>query len=130
MIENVRTKYANIQGLPEDERPYALSIMKEEIEKVTEKFGKKKKGKEMCKFENRLEEAYSDKSYTFAQDLEEDGADSVKAFACKKQTTVKVSIRFISSKLLINAKISLASFIYDCIDTFCFPNEETQKIYD
>ena len=34
-----------------------------------------------------------------------------------------------SSKLLINAKISLASFIYDCIDTFCFPNEETSLIY-
>ena len=30
---------------------------------------------------------------------------------------------------MINAKISLASFIYDCIDTFCFPNEETSLIY-
>ena len=48
----------------------------------------------------------------------------------KKQTTVKVSTRFISSKLLINAKISLASFIYNCLDSFYFPNEETQKIYD
>ena len=37
---------------------------------------------------------------------------------------------FISSKLLINAEISLASFIYDCIDTFYFSNEETQKIYN
>ena len=77
-----------------------------------------------------LEEAYSDKSYTFVQDLQEDSVNSVKAVACKKQTTVKVSTRFISAKLLINAKISLASFIYDCIDRFCFPNEKTQKIYD
>ena len=37
---------------------------------------------------------------------------------------------FISSKLLINAEISRASFIYNCIDTFCFSNEETQKIYN
>ena len=37
---------------------------------------------------------------------------------------------FISSKLVINAEISLASFTYDCIDTFCFSNEETQKIYN
>ena len=42
---------------------------------------------------------------------------------------VKVSTRYISSKLLINAKISLGSFIYDCIGTFCFPNEETSLIY-
>ena len=130
MIENVCNKYASIEGLPEDKRPFAQSLMGEEIKKVTEKFGKKKKGKQMCKFENRLEEAYSNKSYTFVQDLEEGGVTSVKANACKKQTTVKFSTRFISSKLLINAKISLASFIYDCIDTFCFPNEETQKIYD
>ena len=42
---------------------------------------------------------------------------------------VKVSTRYISFTLLINAKISLASFIYDCIGTFCFPNEETSLIY-
>ena len=74
--------------------------------------------------------AYSGKSYIFVQDLEEDSVNRVKAVACKKQTTVKVSTRFILSKLLINAKISLASFVYDCIDMFCFPNEKTQKIYD
>ena len=74
--------------------------------------------------------AYSDKSYIFVQDLEEHSVNRVKAVACKKQTTVKISTRFILSKLLINAKISLASFVYDCIDMFCFPNEKTQKIYD
>ena len=62
-------------------------------------------------YEERLEEAYADKSYTFVQDLENEGVNSVKAIACKKQTTIKVSTWYISSKLLINAKISLASFI-------------------
>ena len=76
-----------------------------------------------------LEEAYSNKAYTFVQDLVEDGVNSDKDVACKKQTMVRVSTRYISSKLLINAKISLASFIYDCIDTFCFPNEESSLIY-
>ena len=42
---------------------------------------------------------------------------------------VRVSTRYISSKLLINTKISLASFLYECIYTFCFPNEETSLIY-
>ena len=80
-------------------------------------------------FEDHLEEAYSDKSYTFAQELENEGINSVMAVACKKHNYVKVSTRYISPKLLINAKISLASFIYDCIDTFCFPNEDTSEIY-
>ena len=77
-----------------------------------------------------MEESYSDKSHTLVQDLERDGVNSIFAFACKRQQNVKVSTRYISTKLLINAKISLASFIYDCIDTFCFLNEATQAIYD
>ena len=76
-----------------------------------------------------LEEAYSNKAYTFVQDLEQKGVNSVKGIACKKQSTVKVSTRYISSKLLINPKMSLASFISNCIDMFCFPNEETSQIY-
>ena len=61
--------------------------------------------------------------------MEENSVNSVKAIACKIQTTIKVSAKFILSKLLVNAKISLGSFIYDCIDRFCFPNEQTKKIY-
>ena len=72
-----------------------------------------------------LREAYTaGKSYTFAQDLEKDGVNSVFAVACKRQNNVRVSTRYIAAKLLINAKISLASFLYDCVDTFCFPNEK------
>ena len=48
MIENLRKKYTNIEGLPENERPLAQSLMKKEIEKIIEKFCKKKKGKEIC----------------------------------------------------------------------------------
>ena len=48
MIENVRKKYTNIEGLPENELPLAQSLMKKEIEKIIEKFSKKKKGKEIC----------------------------------------------------------------------------------
>ena len=80
-------------------------------------------------FEDHLEEPYSDKSYTFVQELENEVANSIRAVACKKQNCVKVSTRYISPKLLINANISLASFIYDCIDTFCIPNEDTSEIY-
>ena len=45
-----------------------------------------------------------------------------------KKMTVKVSTMYIPSNLLINAKISLASFMHDCIDRFRFPNKQTSKI--
>ena len=69
---------------------------------------------------------YEDHSYTNVQDLEY--TNSVKTITCKKQTMVKVSTRFLSTELLINAKIYLASFIYDCINTFCTPYDKTNKI--
>ena len=93
------------------------------------KEGRKGKDLNTTKFEDRLEQAYSDKSCTFVQDLEQNDTNSVKVVACKKQNRVNVLTRFISTKLLINAEISLASFIYDCIDTFCFPNEQTHALY-
>ena len=59
------------------------------------------------------------------QDLEKDGVSSVFAVACKRQNDVRVPTRYIAAKLLINAKISLASFLYDCVDTFVF---QTKKL--
>ena len=119
--------------MPEDKQPFAETLKKAEIKKVSEKFNRKVKGKgkrsKVLNYEERLEEAYSDKSYTSVQDLEAEGVNSVKAIACKKQTAVKVSTRYLFSKLLINSKISLGSFIYDCIDTFCFPEEKTLLVY-
>ena len=101
-------------------------------QKKTPKHEKRRRRKDDAKiinFEDHLEEAYSDKSYTFVQELENEGINSIRPVACKKQNYVKVCTRYIFSKLLINAKISLASFIYDCINTFCFPNEDTSEIY-
>ena len=128
-IINVDGKYSNVKNHPEDEQPFAETLKKAEIKKLTEKLNKKK-GKNTSKllnYEDRLEEAYANKSYTFVQDLENDGINSAKAVSCKKKTTVKVSTTYISSKLLINAKISLASFMHDCLDRFRFPNEQTSK---
>ena len=99
-----------------DDLQFADSRRLNEIEKIKEKAGRKKKVKnsKFTKFEDMLEQVYTGKSYTFVQDLEQEGTNSVKAVACKKQTRVKVSTRFISTKLLINAKMLLASFIYVC----------------
>ena len=125
-IKNIKEYYSNLENLIEDERSYAETLKQVEIERVTENFNewKGRSKSKLLSHEGHLEEDYANKAYTFLQDLEEKGVSSVKGVACKKQTKVRVSIRYISCKLLIDAKISLDSFIYDCIDTFCIPNEE------
>ena len=40
-----------------------------------------------------------------------------------------MTTRFLSGKLLMFPKLSLKSFIYDVIETFCFPQKEIVKLY-
>ena len=57
-------------------------------------------------------------------------ACSIKALGTKENKTIKPTTRFFSGKMLMFAKLSLKSFIYDLIETFVFANETTREIYE
>ena len=63
-------------------------------------------------------------------DFEENNSASIKSLLIKKSTNIKVSSRFIKGKMLMFAKLSIKSFVYDLIDVFCFPNETIKEIYN
>ena len=63
-------------------------------------------------------------------DFEKNECNSIKSIIVKGDTNIDVSSRFIKGKMLMFAKLSLKSFVYDMIDVFCFPNEEIREIYD
>ena len=48
----------------------------------------------------------------------------------KQNPNVKVTTRFSSGKMLMFAKVSIKSFVYDLIDVLMFPDEKTQTIYE
>ena len=52
---------------------------------------------------------------------------SVKSFAIKKYDQIKVTTRFLSGKMLMSAKLSLMSFIYEMLETFCFQIKRYKK---
>ena len=52
---------------------------------------------------------------------------SIKSFAVKK-VKIKVTTRFLSGKMLMFAKFSLMSFIYEVLETFCFTDENVRLI--
>ena len=54
---------------------------------------------------------------------------SIKSFAVKKHSSIKVTTRFMSGKSLMFAKLSLMSFIYEVIEIFCFPDENVTEIF-
>ena len=54
---------------------------------------------------------------------------SIKSFALKKKNEINVTSCFMSGKLLMFAKLSLKSFTYALVETFCFPSQLVLEIY-
>ena len=78
----------------------------------------------------RTENLLQDRRVKTMIDFEYNASNSIKSLAIKKNTNVKVTSRFIKGKMLMFAKLSIKSFVYDMIDVFCFPNQDIQLIYD
>ena len=78
----------------------------------------------------RTEKLLQDRRIKTMIDFEYNASNSIKSLAIKKNTNVKVASRFIKGKMLMFAKLSIKSFVYDMIDVFCFPNKDIQLIYD
>ena len=100
-----------VDCLKRQEKKRKKRIIKDDLDLRTEKLLKDRRVKTMIDFE------YND-------------CNSIKSLALKKTTDVKVTSRFIKGKMLMFAKLSIKSFVYDMIDVFCFPNQEIQSIYD
>ena len=105
-----------------DENFDALELLKKK-----EKRSKKRKVKD--DFKDRKTSFLEDRRIKIMIDFEENNCGSIKSLVIKGSTNVKVSSRFIKGKMLMFAKLSIKSFVYDVIDVFCFPNETIKEIY-
>ena len=56
--------------------------------------------------------------------------NSMKSIIVSRNTTVDLSTRFIKGKILMFAKVSLNSFVYDIMDVFIFSDEEVRAVYN
>ena len=96
--------------------------------KKKERRTKKRKVKD--DYEDRKNSFLQDKKIKTMIDFEENNSASIKSLVIKRSTNIKVSSRFIKGKMLMFAKLSIKSFVYDLIDVFCFPNDEVREIYN
>ena len=72
-------------------------------------------------FDSQVEDAIKNKKIKTMIDFDND-CNSIKSIIVSGNTTVDVSTRFIKGKMLMFAKVSLKSFVYDIIDVFSFPD--------
>ena len=109
-LQNEKLKQLDgVECLKRQERKRKKRIKKDDLDLRTEKLLKDRRVKTMI-------------------DFEYNASNSIKSLAIKKNTNVKVTSRFIKGKMLMFAKLSIKSFVYDMIDVFCFPNKDIQLI--
>ena len=60
-------------------------------------------------------------------DFDCESSVSINLLIVNKNNTVKLTTRFFSGKMLMFAKLSLMSFIYDLVEAFYFSNEKPKR---
>ena len=90
---------------------------------------KSKKRTSLRNYSERVDIAAKNSKIKTVIDFTDQDTASIKALGVKTNDKVKITTRFIKSKMLMFSKISLKALVYDLIDTFCFQSEEVQEIY-
>ena len=97
-------------------------------------FKRKRKKWEKRKLTKDLERQVSDmiknKKIKTMIDFDKRESNSIKSIVVNISTTVDVSTRFCKGKMLMFAKMSLKSFVYDITDVFCFPDDKVKGIFE
>ena len=78
----------------------------------------------------QIDDVIKNKKIKTLIDFDHNECNSIKSIIVKGDANIDVSSCFIKGKMLMFPKLSLKSFVYDMIDVFCFPDNETQQIYD
>ena len=81
---------------------------------------KKHKRREIKSFDDRFDDTVRNSNANSIIDFNLICSNSIKCLATKRRDEIKSTTRFMSGKLLMIAKFSLASFIYDVIHAFVF----------
>ena len=76
----------------------------------------------------RREEVHKNNKIKSLIDFDEANTNSIKSLAVEKKSNIKLTTRFMKGKMLMLAKTSLQSFVYDMIDVFYFLDHAVQEI--
>ena len=83
---------------------------------MKKKFKKRKRTKDISL---KIDDTLKNKKIKTMIEFDFNECNSIKSIAIKRNTTDDVTLRFIQGKMLMFAKVSLKSFIYDMNHIFC-----------
>ena len=99
------------------------------MEAFEKKNKKMKRKRTIVDYLTRHDEAHKNNKIKSIIDFDEEHANSIKSLVIEKKSNVFLTTRFMKGKMLMFAKTSLQTFVYDMMDVFCFPDQVIQEIY-
>ena len=102
----------------------------EAAKKLIEKRKSMKRKVTVTDYFDRMKEVNEKVNVKSLIEFDHQNSNSIKAVIVKQNQNIKPTTRFLSGKMLMFAKVSIKSFVYDIIDVFMFPNEKTKSIYE
>ena len=102
----------------------------EAAKKLDEKRKSLKRKVTITDYFDRMKEVNEKVNVKSLIEFDHQNSNSIKAVIVKQNQNIKPTTRFLSGKMLMFAKVSIKSFVYDIIDVFMFPNEKTKNIYE
>ena len=82
------------------------------------------------KIDDKTEQLSKSRTTKMIVDFCAEDSVSIKSFAAKEKKEMEAASRFLSGKMLMFAKLSLVSFIYEMLETFCFQDKKVKEIYE
>ena len=114
----------------EARKKYYERQMPEELDGVDSyKKNKKLKKRRFKEIDKKITDCLDPRKAKMVVEFNDRESASIRSFTVRKRNEIKVTTQFMSGKLLIFAKLSLKSFIYDLSETFCFPSTEIADLY-
>ena len=101
----------------------------ESVEHLANRRKKLKRKMDVTDYPDRIKKAYTDFKVKNLIDFDENQSASIKAVSVEQNSKVKLTTRYLNGKMLMFAKLSIKSFVYDIIDVFMFPDATVTKIY-
>ena len=102
----------------------------EAAKKLDEKRKSLKRKVTITDYFDRMKEVNEKVNVKSLIEFDHQNSNSIKAVIVKENQNIKSTTRFLSGKMLMFAKVSIKSFVYDIIDVFMFPNEKIKNIYE
>ena len=134
--EIIQTFQSELFALDKDEptcefrKKYYERKMQEELVSVDSyEKNKKVKKRQFKEIDQKITDCLDPRKTKMVIEFNNRESASIKSFAVKKRNEMKVTTRFMSGKLLMFAKLSLKSFIYDLTETFCFPQKKIADLH-